>query len=117
MKCLLVGSITTALALGILLYTQGASAAPIRITDCTTIVLSGAYLVANNLPPLGEKTGDCLVVSADFVTIDLGGFVIRGNGSGAGLRTREGLQLRSVAVRNGTVTGFDVGILLISQTA
>ena len=94
---------TFALALGAAIHTPGADAqAPAPITACGTINEPGSYMVATNL----TAAGDCLVVTADFVTIDLAGFVITGNGTGSGIRGGP----RSTAVRNGTIVGFAIGV-------
>ena len=81
-------------------------AAPQNINNCQTISQPGAYVVNRNL----SATGDCLVVAADFVTIDLDGFVLQGNGTGAGVSVPFGPVRRGLSVRNGAVTGFSSGI-------
>ena len=48
-----------------------------RISKCGTISKPGSYVLTRNLTAIG----DCLVVAANFVTIDLGGWVITGNGT------------------------------------
>jgi hypothetical protein len=63
------------LVLGLLLPTALA-AGPTEITSCTTITESGSYVLANNLAPAAP--GDCIVIAADYVTLDLRGFTIRG---------------------------------------
>ena len=73
---------TIALALGpIILAPVGASAradgreeGPFEIEKCQTIDKPGSYKLVNNL----VATNDCLVITADFVTIDLAGFTISG---------------------------------------
>jgi hypothetical protein len=95
-------------ALGVLGLAAAASAAPKSITTCRTIDDPGSYLVTKNL----TATGNCLVVKASHVTIDLGGYVLSGNGTGTGIKDTVG-GLRGVTVRNGTVRGFDDGIVLI----
>jgi hypothetical protein len=86
-------------------------AAPTSISACGTLSAPGAYVLANDL----TASGDCLIVAADFVTIDLAGFKISGNGTGTGitdnLHTRVG-----IAVRGGTVENFAAGILLLKTT-
>ena len=46
------------------------------ISKCTKITKPGSYVLTRNL----TARGDCLVVAASFVTLDLGGFVITGEG-------------------------------------
>jgi hypothetical protein len=78
---------------------------PTNINKCTTISEPGAYELTRNL----DATGDCLVIAADFVTIDLKGFVISGNGTGAGI-SNAGKGRLGTAIRNGTITNFFSGI-------
>src|SRR5688572_20721156 len=82
-----------------------AAAAPDNINNCRTITQPGSYLVRDNL----TASGDCLVVQADFVTIDLNGFVISGNGPGVGI-SDVNVERRGITVRNGTITGFGNGV-------
>jgi hypothetical protein len=82
-----------------------AYAAPQGINNCRTITQPGSYVLRDNL----AASGDCLVIQADFVTIDLDGFVIAGNGTGAGITDRNVAQ-RGITVRNGTIAGFFRGI-------
>ena len=56
-----------------------------RISKCGTISKPGSYVLTRNL----TANGDCLVVAANFVTIDLGGWVITGNGTGGGITDQE----------------------------
>ena len=80
-----------------------AAARETKITTCQTISQPGSYELANNL----TATGDCLVITADGVTIDLAGFSIVGsNTTGRGI---SGTGLAS-AVRNGSISGFDTAV-------
>jgi hypothetical protein len=82
-------------------------AAPQNLNNCQTISQPGSYVVNRNL----AAAGDCLVVAADSVTIDLDGFTITGNGTGSGIVESPALATRrNVSVRNGTVTGFVNGV-------
>jgi hypothetical protein len=104
---------TFALALGAVFHTPGAGAnEPTKITECGTIVRPGSYVLTKNL----TAAGDCLVVNADFVSIDLAGFLITGDGTGAGIRADpvgpESAQ--GIAVRNGTIAGFEFGVAMIA---
>jgi hypothetical protein len=80
-----------------------AVAAPDKINHCQTITQSGSYVVTKNL----NAVGDCIVVKADFVTIDLDGFVLEGNGTGGGITDQGGVS---------TVTNFSNGISLTAST-
>lgn len=86
----------------------GALAAPKNINGCTAITEPGSYVVARNL----AATGDCLVIQADFVTVDLDGFVISGNGTGAGIAEFLATGRRGITVRNGVITGFQGAVVL-----
>ncbi len=84
-------------------------AAPPFIMSCQTISQPGSYVLTRNL----SSNGDCLVIASDFVTVDLAGFVISGNGTGAGIREPAGTAypgFRGVVIRNGNVTKFADGI-------
>ena len=54
---------------------QSQQEGPIKIEKCRTIGQAGSYKLVRNLT---ITTGDCLVITADFVTIDLAGFTITG---------------------------------------
>jgi hypothetical protein len=96
----LVGISVSVIALG------AGSALGAPISKCTTISKPGFYELTRNL----TAEGDCLVVAADFVTLDLGGWVIAGTGgTGVGI-TDQGAPRQGIAVRDGTVTGFDTGV-------
>src|SRR3954447_11842479 len=59
---------------------------------------------------LSGSGGPALIITADNVVLDLGGFTITGHGSSA---ADPGILLRNVkgvTVRKGTVTGFGAGI-------
>lgn len=82
-----------------------------RGDSCTTISTSGLFQLTSNL----QATGTCIIVAADFVTIDLGGFTITGNGTGEGI-TDDDRPRRGTVVRNGMVSRFGYGINLSSST-
>ena len=75
------------------------------ISACGTLSSPGAYFLTGNL----SATGDCLVIAADNVAIDMKGKTITGNGSGAGI-TDGGFQHPSVIISNGTIRNFGTGI-------
>jgi hypothetical protein len=81
-------------------------AAPQPLNNCQTLSQPGSYEVNRNL----NANGDCLVIAADFVTVDLNGFVLSGNGAGAGIAVPAGPVRRGLSVRNGVATGFLNGI-------
>lgn len=87
-----------------------AAAAPKALTTCKTITLPGSYILTKNL----TAVGNCLVVEADNVTIDLDGYTITGDGAGViGYGIYDGNVAREkVTVRNGVVTNFLFGVSL-----
>ena len=89
----------------IVVAARAAYAAPILITACRDITNQGAYQLANNL----NAAGNCLVLKASGVAIDLNGFVIAGNGTGAGI-TDAGVQRLNVTIRNGAIQQFNTAI-------
>jgi hypothetical protein len=97
--------LAASVALGCAGLAPAALAVPEIINNCKTITLPGSYVLKDNL----AAAGDCLVVQADFVTIDLEGFVISGNGTGSGI-TDQNVTRRGITVRNGTLTGFSNGV-------
>ncbi len=84
---------------------------PTKLTACTTMAASGAYVLTTSLTAVGT----CLVVAADFVTLDLDGQTLQGNGSGSGV-TDGGVARKGTVVRNGAVTAFGTGIDLAAST-
>lgn len=82
------------------------------IKKCKAISKPGSYVVTRNLPSKsGLKGNDCLIVRSNFVTIDLGGFVLTGNRKGSAI-TDQNKNRRSITVRNGTITNFKRGVSL-----
>jgi hypothetical protein len=98
-------------AIAVLGLTGVASAGPKAISSCKTINEPGSYLVTKNL----TAAGDCLIVTAKNVTIDLGGFVVSGpaDGGGIGIQDDEAGGVNGTVIRNGTVTRFMHGIVLL----
>jgi hypothetical protein len=101
-------SIALGLTTAILAPQRGLHAAPIPIKECQTISQPGSYVLEHNLTSTG---GDCLVITADFVTIDLAGFTITGGGRAAIAAPQGG---NGIAVRNGSINHFGSGVDLSS---
>jgi hypothetical protein len=100
----LVALFPIALALGAIAIAPGAGARePIKIKVCQTISEPGSYELANNL---AGSSVDCLVITANGVTIDLAGFMISG-GRRSIVATPSSGQLPGIVVRNGSISGFD----------
>ena len=75
------------------------------ISECMQINESGSYIVTQDL----GVSGDCLGINVHYVTVDLNGFTIYGDGTGAGVTTYDAHR-RGVVLRNGSITNFNVGV-------
>jgi hypothetical protein len=111
---------TIALALGAIILTswRGAQAqdrreeGPTEIKKCQTIDKPGSYKLVNNLNS-SNAIANCLAITADFVTIDLGGFAILGTRGGTAIRgpaPSGGPSGRGITVRNGSIAAFQTGV-------
>lgn len=90
-----------------------ATAQPTPISACGTIAASGSYKLTTNL----SAAGDCLVLTGSAnanTTIDLDGFTMTGDGTGAGISNDSVIE--GLTVRNGTIKGFDRGIGVFGNT-
>jgi len=99
-------------ALGTLTCVASAGAAE-AITSCPTTLntFGGTYVLADDL----ESCGTCLVVANDRITIDLAGHTISGLCGGDGV-SDGGTARQGTTVKNGAITGFEVGVLLPTST-
>lgn len=79
-----------------------------NIDSCRTIAQPGSYRVVANL----TANGDCLVLRANHVTIDLQGHALIGNGTGDGIGTGndQTVEYTGITVRNGVVTTFQEAV-------
>jgi hypothetical protein len=77
------------------------------ISACGTLSSPGNYFLTNNL----SAAGDCLVIGASNVAIDLKGKTITGNGSGSAINDG-GVQHNFAIIANGKIRNFNNGILL-----
>jgi hypothetical protein len=80
-----------------------------------TISESGSYRLSGNLEVTQQFTS-AIEVDASDVSIDLNGFNIRsvaGSDSGYGIAEDGSTIRRGIAIRNGTITGFSIGIRLV----
>jgi len=94
-----------ALVLVLVAATAAADApGPTKITACQTIDQPGSYVLIKNL----TATGDCLVLTGNYVTIDLAGFLITGNGTGRGITATQ--AVKGVVIHDGSIIGFTQGI-------
>jgi len=92
----------------------GGGAVGTKITSVPyTISTSGLYYLGGNLTHSGD--GNAITVSADHVTLDLMGFSLTHEGD---MGTSYGVYMSArtnVEVRNGTVCGFLIGIVEVSN--
>jgi Right handed beta helix region len=82
---------------------------PVPINGCGPITAPGTYALTVNPPP---AAGNCLVISAPHVTLDLAGHTVAGLGTGAGVAIAPGAvdtKLES-ALPGATIGGFSTGI-------
>jgi hypothetical protein len=85
---------------------------PKEIEKCQTISKPGSYKLVNDLT-FSAITGTCLTITASSVTIDLAGFTMTGNGpttSAIVATPLSGQVLGGIAVRNGSISGFAIGV-------
>ena len=83
--------------------------AQVGIDKCLLLSQSDSYKLTSNIPktPKYLLDGSCLEVAADFVTIDLNGFSIIGNGTGTGSGvTDAGIARVGTTIKNGSIRGF-----------
>lgn len=81
------------------------ASADTAVSTCGTLSAPGNYFLTTNL----SATGDCLVIAADNVAIDLKGKTITGNGSGSGITDANSSHPFAI-VANGKIRNFDTGI-------
>ena len=88
-----------------------------EINECGSLSEPGIYGVAQDLPgSLGlTDSGDCITLETSNITINLNGYTIRGEGSGAGI-TEGGAELENLRVRDGTISGFAYGVYLANSS-
>lgn len=114
---------TLALAIAIPIGTAKADYNIKTIGNCTTISEPGSYVIdkviratATDLIPAGAGATACIVIAADFVTLDLQGYTITGPGDvpgtfAGGIATvSSGFTREGVVIRNGSVTNFEFGV-------
>jgi hypothetical protein len=86
------------------------ASADTAVSACGTLAPAGNYFLTKNL----SATGDCLVIGANNVAIDLRGKTITGNGTGSGI-TDGGLERADAIIANGKIRNFNQGIFLSSS--
>jgi hypothetical protein len=83
----------------------GRASADTAVSTCGTLSSPGNYFLTRNL----TAAGDCLVIAADNVAIDMKGKTISGNGTGAAIFDGS-IQHPFAIIRNGTIRNFGIGI-------
>lgn len=102
--------IAGAAALVVASFTPAAAEASEPLT-CGTTIIANTVLTADL--DCTESGGDGLIIGADNVVLDLGGFTISGGNSDAGIRVT---YQNTAQVLNGTITGFAAGIEIQQST-
>lgn len=85
----------------------GRASADTPVSACGTLSPAGNYFLTKNL----SATGDCLVIGAKNVAIDLKGNTITGNGTGSGI-TDGGFARNFAIIANGKIRNFQRGVNL-----
>lgn len=113
----------TALASGAALAASGmaAMAAPAHASghlECGDVIVEDTVLTADLIC---DGLGDALVIGADDIVLDLGGYTITGPGAtapppadGSGVRIPPGYS--GVTVQKGTIAGFRAGVVIDSSS-
>jgi hypothetical protein len=81
---------------------------PIGVEGCEKITKAGFYNV--DVPTLTPTSGDCFVISASNVTINLNRAAITGFGSGAGVHVMPTASNAFIEGQDATISGFADGI-------
>ena len=94
-----------ALAALAMLLAASTSRADTAVSACGTLSSPGNYFLTQNL----TSAGTCIVISSEGVSFDMRGHTITGDGTGDGI-TDGGSRFESMAIANGSIRNFNVGI-------
>jgi hypothetical protein len=94
-----------ALAALAMLLAASTSRADTAVSACGTLSAAGNYFLTKNL----TSAGTCIVIGDQGVAFDMRGHTITGDGSGDGI-TDGGSHFESMAIANGKIRNFSVGI-------
>ena len=120
MKQLTLGIIlaATTLCAALMLFSSTARAETTQCTAAitsipTTITTQGIYCLTGNLAG-NLTTGDAITISTNNVTIDFNGYKLGNLAAGPATYARGiyAKQKKNITIRNGTIRGFNYGILL-----
>lgn len=75
------------------------------VSACGTLSSPGSYVLTKDL----SATGTCITITAEGVSLDMKKHSIKGNGTGDGI-SDGGSHLASMAIANGKISNFSVGI-------
>ncbi len=81
------------------------SGADTAVSACGTLSSPGRYFLTKSL----TSSGTCITIGADGISLDMKGKTLTGNGTGDGISDGGG-NFESMAIANGTVSHFSVGI-------
>jgi hypothetical protein len=79
------------------------------------VVTENTKLTANVV--CTDVSTPCIRIAAPGVTLDLGGFTVTGPHAGMGVGIAIDPGVYNVTIRNGTVTGFETGVLIEGESA
>ena len=99
------GYVFGALAALAMLLAASTSRADTAVSACGTLPTAGNYFLTKNL----TSSGTCIVIGDEGVSFDMRGHTITGDGSGDGI-TDGGSNFESMAISNGRIRNFNVGI-------
>lgn len=86
------------------------------VVSCTTITKAGNYEIDSALT--AQKPGDCIVIKAANVTLNLNGMPINGNGgAGAGVHVLSSANYAYIEGRGSTIGGFAEGMEIDGSNA
>jgi len=109
----IISAIAVVLMISGLVCSSALAGGPKKINKCMTITKSGSYVVNKNLKATEKTEGDCIIIDADFVTLDLNGFTLTGLDDGTGVGVWDNKRSHTgIVVRNGAITKFLIGINL-----
>lgn len=99
-----------ALAALAMLLAASPSRADTAVSACGTLAAAGNYFLTKNL----TTSGTCIVIGDEGVSFDMRGHTITGDGTGDGISDGGG-EFESMAIANGRIRNFDVGVDLSSS--
>ena len=107
------------MALFVLVIAGTAHAQFVHVSNCRIITQRGSYVVINNINatasnavPIPGGGSACILITTDFVTLNLAGFAITGSNVSSGIAT-DSVDRSGIHVHSGTVANFsDIGVNL-----